>query len=344
MPRTGGTLMEVAERCGVSQSTVSRVLNKINSGRFSVSTEVRERIERIAREMNYRPSMAARNLAMAKTRLVAVLGLQGVWSDRAGPIEAAVSALAGAVDRAGYEMYVQFASQRHGTFNLPALRVDGVVAIGAQSLQDLEALEEAQIPYVSLNGVAGKHGSMVAPDDAEGTETALRYLMELGHRKIAYLDHPSVDATHMSVKDRREAFFKASERLGFKWPSLGLPQLAPDTPWEAYHEPFLRGAVMKAGATAVLAYSHHGALALLRLAHDLGLSVPKDFSLICFNDEPIVRLSIPSLTALNVSSREMGEAAAQLLLRQMSSQRRISHLRLPERLIIRESTAPPPAR
>jgi len=89
-------------------------------------------------------------------------------------------------------------------------------------------------------------------------------------------------------------------------------------PWDSYYEPFLRRTVMEGKATAVLAYSHYGALSLLRTAHDLGLSVPKEFSLVCFNNEPVISLSIPSLTAVDVPSAAMGEAAAQILLQGMS--------------------------
>src|SRR5687768_5253079 len=93
-PKSNGTLNEVARLCDVSQSTVSRVLNNSKAGRFSVSPQVRDRILHAARELNYRPSFAARNLAVNKTKLVAVLGVQGLWSDRVGPVEEAVGAAA----------------------------------------------------------------------------------------------------------------------------------------------------------------------------------------------------------------------------------------------------------
>src|SRR3954451_14786314 len=188
MARSGGTLMEVARRCSVSQSTVSRVLNNSKHGRFSVSTEVREKILRVARELNYRPSVAARNLTVSKTHLVAVLGVAGLMSDAVGPMERAVSALSRSLDLAGYDICIQFLSKRHNPFDLPPLRVDGVVAVGAQSLDDLQALEEAKIPYISMNGIVGRHGTLVAPDDAGGTQLALKHLVDLGHKRIAYLD------------------------------------------------------------------------------------------------------------------------------------------------------------
>ena len=119
--------------------------------------------------------------------------------------------------------------------------------------------------------------------------------------------------------------------------------LPAETAWDSYYEPFIRRAIIDGGATAVLTYSHQGALSLLRHAHDLGLKVPDDFSLICFNNEPVVRLSIPSITAIDVPSTRMGQLAAEILLRQMSSADPVPpvRMRLDEMLIVRESTARP---
>lgn len=340
-----GTLSDIARRCSVSQSTVSRVLNNSKKGRFSVSEGVRQRILHVANELNYRPSVAARNLAASKTRLVAVLGLEGIWSDRVGPAEEAMVTLAAALDRAGYELCLQFWSERHGKFDPPPLRVDGVIATAASFPDDLKALEEADLPYVSVNGAAGPRGCHVAPDDRQGTFLALQHLTDLGHKRIAYLDHVAIDATHPSVFERREAFAAAAEQLGFTSPEIGLPRLGHNQPWDSYYEPFVRKAVVEGGATAVLAYSHQGALALLRTAYELGLSVPRDFSVACFNDAPVLRLSVPAVTAVDVPAAPMGEAAAALLLKRMQSEEPLEpeRVRIPESLIVRESTAPPPA-
>src|SRR5580658_11171006 len=98
MPGTRTNIKDVAEKCAVAPSTVSRVLNNSKHGRFSVSQAVRDRILKVAEELNYRPSMAARNLTVSKTHLIAVLGVAGIWSDRVGPLEEAVGALSKALD------------------------------------------------------------------------------------------------------------------------------------------------------------------------------------------------------------------------------------------------------
>ena len=335
--------MEVARRCAVSQSTVSRVLNNSNHGRFSVSPKVRAKILKVANELNYRPSMAARNLAVSKTRLVAVLGISEFWSDHVGPVEEALGALARSLDASGYEMCMQFVSLRRDPFDLPMLRVDGIVAVAPRTSDHLERLEESGVPYVSLDGIVGQRGLQVVPDDADGTRKALEHLVNLGHRRIAYLDNPDVSASHLSVFVRRETFAESEKTLGFETPPLDLPKLPEGRPWDSYYRPFCGRAVVEGKATAVLAYSHFGALALLRTAHDMGLSVPNDFSLICFNNEPVLRLAVPSITAVDVPAIPLGITAADLLLSEMKEPGEISErsVRLPESLILRESTAPP---
>lgn len=343
MARSGGSLMEVAKRCAVSQSTVSRVLNNSKHGRFSVSPKVRAKILKVANELNYRPSIAARNLAVSKTRLVAVLGISEFWSDRVGPVEEALGALARTLDADGYEICMQFVSLRRDPFDLPMLRVDGVVAVAPRTSDHLEILEESGIPYVTLDGIVGKRGLQVVPDDADGMHKALSYLVELGHKRIAYLDNPNIGASHLSVFVRREAFEKGRGDLKFQTPNLNLPKLPDNASWDSYYQPFLKRAVVEGKATAVVAYSHYGALSLLRTAHDMGLSVPKDFSVMCFNNEPMLGLAVPSITAVDVPARPMGINAAQLLLKEMQSPGSVEQraMKLPESLIVRESTAAP---
>jgi len=343
MARATTNLKEVAERCAVAPSTVSRVLNNSKHGRFSVSQAVRDRILKVAEELNYRPSMAARNLTVSKTHLIAVLGVSRIESDHVGPQEEAVSAMAKSLDAEGYEICAQFISLRHGPFELPPLRVDGIVAVGPTSLDDLQVLERNDVPYVSLDGVVGSRGMQVIPDDAQGTRMAIEHLTSLGHKRIAYLDNPSISALHPSVFTRRDAFGRALREFGLETPTVEPPQLPSEVPWDSTYEPFLQRAVIEGKATAVLAYSHFAALSLLRAAHNHGISVPSDFSLVCFNNVPVLKLTTPSLTAVDVPSSAMGQAAAELLLRAINDKDSVAprFRKLEEKLIVRESTSAP---
>jgi LacI family transcriptional regulator len=304
---------------------------------------VRDRILKVAEELNYRPNMAARNLTVSRTHLIAVLGVSQLESDHIGPQEEAVSAMAKSLDAEGYEICAQFISLRHGPFELPPLRVDGIVAVGPTSLDDLQVLEHNDVPYVSLDGVVGSHGLQIIPDDAQGARTAIQHLTSLGHKRIAYLDHPSITAMHPSVFTRRDAFARSLKEFGLETPPIKPPQLPSEAPWDSTYEPFLRQAVMEGKATAVLAYSHFGAMSLLRTAHNLGFSVPKDFSLICFNNIPVLKLTTPSITAVDVPSGAMGKAAAEMLLRAINDKDSVGARcrKLEEKLIVRESTSAP---
>ena len=114
-------------------------------------------------------------------------------------------------------------------------------------------------------------------------------------------------------------------------------------PWDSAYEPFLENAVIEGKATAVLAYSHFAGLSLLRAAGDDRVSVPKDFSLVCFNNVPVLKLTAPSVTAVDVPSGAMGQAAAEMLLRAINDKDSMAPRcrKLEEKLIVRESTSTP---
>src|SRR5204863_8492686 len=108
---------------------------------------------------------------------------------------------------------------------------------------------------------------------------------------------------------------------------------------------FLRDAVIEGRATAVITYDHHIATTLVGAAPPLGLRIPERFSLICFNDVFPIALLPPPLTAVAVSGREMGRIGADLLLNSLltPSNKPAKEIRVAEDLIVRASTAPPPA-
>ena len=297
---------------------------------------------KVAEEFNYRPSMAARNLTVSKTHLIAVLGVSRIESDHVGPQEEAVSAMAKSLDAEGYEICAQFISLRHGPFELPPLRVDGIVAVGPTSLDDLQVLERNDVPYVSLDGVVGSRGMQVIPDDAQGTRMAVEHLAMLGHKRVAYLDHPSIAALHPSVFTRRDAFPSASG-IWSGDPAARTAAVARYGAVGLAYEPFLENAVIEGKATAVLAYSHFaGVVAAEGRARSWSFR-SGDFSLVCFNNVPVLKLTTPSLTAVDVPSGAMGQAAAEMLLRAINDKDSVAPRcrKLEEKLIVRESTSTP---
>jgi DNA-binding LacI/PurR family transcriptional regulator len=117
-----------------------------------------------------------------------------------------------------------------------------------------------------------------------------------------------------------------------------------DTPFSSAAM-FLREAVIDGGATGVISYDHQIATALVGASYELGLRIPHDFSLICFNDLFPVKLLPPPLTAISVAGQEMGRMGADLLLNSLSRTRPKTPrlVRVSESLVVRASTAAPPS-
>ena len=145
---------------------------------------------------------------------------------------------------------------------------------------------------------------------------------------------------HYSVAERHETLVGAARK--HKMTLAG----GHDVPFSSAEE-FLRERVVEAGATAVVTYDHRIAVALVGAAYAIDLRTPRDFSLICFNDLFPVSLMPPPLTAITVPGREMGRLGAELLLKSLGSEGAATdakEIRVPEHLVVRESTAAPPER
>jgi DNA-binding LacI/PurR family transcriptional regulator len=196
------------------------------------------------------------------------------------------------------------------------------------------------VPYVCVNERAGTPVAQVLADDVKGTRLAVEHLHQLGHRRIAYANPRATYLPHYSVAERSETLVGAARKHKM---TLAAGH---DVPFSSAEE-FLRESVVGAGATAVLTYDHRIAVALVGAAYGMDLRIPRDFSLVCFNDLFPVALMPPPLTAITVPGREMGRLGADLLLNSLGSEapaKGIKEIRVPEHLVVRESTAAPPRR
>jgi LacI family transcriptional regulator len=199
------------------------------------------------------------------------------------------------------------------------------------------------VPYVCINERAGTPVAQVLADDVKGARLAVEHLHQLGHRRIAYGNARATYLTHYSVAERYETVVEAARKHRM---ALAAGH---DVPFSSAEE-FLRESVVKAGATAVVTYDHRIAVALVGAAYGMDLRIPRDFSLICFNDLFPVSLMPPPLTAITVPGQEMGRLGADLLLNSLGSEgaaasaKEVKEIRVPEHLVVRESTAAPPGR
>ncbi len=327
------TISDVAKVCGVTPATVSRVLN--GKTKFSASEAVRQKIFETARNLGYVPDLAARNLNRQSSKIIGVFASPETHVGE-GINESLLEGIAEVLHAGDFDVFFEISAMRGRS--LPFWRFDGAVLLQSPKPEIVGELDRRRVPYVCVNEQAGAPVASVLADDGMGMRRAVEHLAALGHARIAYANARAKYLTHHSVTERYATLLRVAAERGVQ------VAVGHDAPLTAAAD-FLRAAVMRDGATAVITYDHHIAVMIVGAAYQLGLRVPADFSLICFNDVFPVALMGPPLTAVAVSGREMGRVGSDLLLNALLNQRPQApplEIRIPEDLIVRASTAAPP--
>jgi LacI family transcriptional regulator len=305
-------LKDVARQAGVDPSTASRVLRD-DPGQ-QVRPETRQRILDAARELRYRPNALARGL---RTRRTDTLGLIIPSLDNLGFADVTHGIQTAAAAAGKMVVVVEadaVAGARNGVYErlIGDGRLDGLMVAFA-SVDDEQAaqLRDAQIPLVVVSGRnPGTPGSVVV-DDERGSRAAVEHLVGLGHRRIGYL---GLDADTDTARRLLSGYGSSMARAGIRI----------DPRWLAAGPPTERGgraavqAVLRATAgdppTALFVANLMSALGALAALTDAGLSVPRDVSLVTFNDHPFAAHTAPSLTTIRMPNFRMGQEAVRMLL------------------------------
>jgi DNA-binding LacI/PurR family transcriptional regulator len=310
--RTGdgvaATIQEVARLAGVAVGTVSRVLND----NPTVGQQTRARVEAAISELGYRPSPIARNLRRGRTQRVAVLVesftnpstvevMRGLSRSLSGsPYELVLYPVESDADRA-----------RHLESLVGPHQADGVVLIQlAPTPEEAHYLREAAVSVLQV-GSDSTDFPTVQWDDVRGGELAAGHLLELGHRDIGFIgDDEDNPAGFTTSRDRRLGLARALEAAGVA--------LRPDRVLTGPHgaEPAARLArdllARSDRPTAVFAASDTQALGVLMAARELELRVPRDLSVLGYDDVDVAR-SV-GLSTISQQLEASGRLAAQLLL------------------------------
>lgn len=337
--RSVPTLNDVATDAGVSKSTVSRVLNNRLGNGFSVTEEVRERILAAAEKLNYRPNLIAKSLTLQTTRMIHIIGGHYALSDLGNIYQTVVNSATSVMDSCEdvFDVTVDMSHHDKQSCELPPWKINGAIILARANTLTIRELEDGQVPYIVVNGPAGKFGSSVVPDDEGGTKAAIGYLAELGHRVIAYANsRPDYLVGHSSLVDRHQTYLREMKKLG-------LSIVPGHDEWLKSAEKFLTAAVIENGATAVLAYGHMEGLNLMQAAHKLGIAVPGRLSVLCFCDKQAAAAMSPLLSFIDLRSSDMGKIAAELLLKHIKKPDNAEPetIKLAEQLVISSSTASP---
>jgi LacI family transcriptional regulator len=343
MPGERTTIRELARLSGVSVGTVSRALN----GYTDVSSETRERIVRLARELDYTPAAAARTLVTQRSHVIGVFLETGVGKpDLQHPFfHEVLVGLKGWIGTEGYDLLL-FASERPGNgygdhSYLKRCRhhnVDGAVLIGVDPEdEELRRLLRSELPCVGVDvELAGTCTAYVMSDNVAGGGVAVRHLHELGHRRIATIT--GLLDTKPGI-DRLRGYREECQRLGLGYRDEYVTY--GDYYFESGQAAARRLLALDERPTAIFAASDMMAIGVIRAAAEAGLSIPDDVSVVGFDDIQIAQHMHPPLTTLAQDKPGLGVAAARALLRQVEGSDSTEPVTLPVELILRGSTAAP---
>ena len=342
LPDALPTMRDIASRAGVSQSTVSRVLNDAPT-RVPIAADTRERVIVAARELGYRPNPLARALRGAPTMLMGA-----VVRDFSDPFFAsAIEALAVEAMANGYNVVLGHA---HGRLDesialsavLETRHTDAIVLLGYMQDQPrlLEDLRGSRVPVVALwQGASPCEFPTMDVDDRAGVLTGLQHLADLGHRRIAF-----VSAELPGHNPTREDAFVEFMSGGLGGVPVGAVQRVPNS--LAGGELALRALLeLHEPPTAIVASTDLVAVGVLHAAYSAGRVVPRELSVVGYDDLPIAAHTVPALTTLRMPIGEMVGTGVRLAI-ELARDAKVS--REPRKevfrptLVVRESTAPPP--
>jgi DNA-binding LacI/PurR family transcriptional regulator len=331
------TIKDVARESGVNISTVSRALNN----GYGVNDQTREHVISVAARLNYRPNRIARGLATGRSHS---LGL--IISDIRNPFFAEVARGAEDAARTGHCDLVLCNSDLHADKQMQYVqslldkRIDGIMmnSVSMLSREQQAQLAGSGVPIVLLNRPASNHTfSTVCADNEAGGALAARYLLGLGHRKIAHLTGPR---QHGNLSDRARGFVR--ELAAAEHPVQPIVLHGKFT-FDGGAE--LTGKLLDEhpDVTAIFAANDVMAFGVVQAVLDRGLHIPDDLSLIGFDNIEFSRIVHPPLTTIHQPKYQMGSAAVDILLRlaREKDKQIPEHRRLGVELIERQSCQHP---
>ncbi|WP_439618158.1 LacI family DNA-binding transcriptional regulator [Shinella sp.] len=338
MPDNGRiTIRDVAAATGHAVSTVSNAL----AGKRHVNEETRRQVKEAAERLGYRPSAVARSLRMKLSSTIGVL-----VPDVSNPaIPEFIRGIDDIAVREGCtillcntdELVERQVSQMQ---TLLDRQVDGMILISQHcDTPEVRKLLDGKTPFVLIQRRSSRfRDDYVGSDNLQGMRDSVTYLHGLGHRRIGLVTGPGTSST---AQERFEAFEATIADLDCdEDPDLIYRG---DYTVEAGYDALHYFATLSKRPTAVIASNDVCALGVQDAASELGLSIPQDLSLLGCDDIDLARLRRINLSTLHLPKREMGAAAAELLMRRIHSKRPPTprEIIIPTELVLRASCAAP---
>lgn len=324
------SIRDVARLAGVSHQTVSRVLND----HPSIRPETKKRVQDAIGVLDYKPNLAARALVTSRTHTIGILS---ATIGEFGP----TSSIASIEDAARAEGYSVT------TLNLPettpdaigdAIRqlgreqVSGIVALAPQ-VRVFNVLRgmAVGVPLVSLQAASGSDGFTLSADQVAGARAVTEHLIDLGHRDIVHLAGPQ---DWIEAESRMRGYLEGLREADLST----IPPIRGDWTADFGHFAGLELA-RRPDFTAVFAANDLMAIGLMHGFRDAGIDVPRDISVVGFDDIPVAAHVWPPLTTVHQDFPELGRRAVRLLLAEIRGERMPEFGPIAPQLRVRSSSA-----
>jgi len=331
------TIYDVAKMANVSISTASKALND----RRDVSEATKQRIREIAKQLNYEPSHFARALASRKTNNIGVITVRYYKTPMlTNPfyskiIEGIEEQLIGTK----LNLLTNILSKEQvEAMEIPRMikekNVDGVILMGHMSREFIDMLLQKNLPMVMIdNYIEGVDLNYVIADNINGAYQAVSYLLNTGHKKIAYL---AGSKERYSFREREKGYRKAHEDKGIK---VDERFVIFNEQWEEQDYSWMKQ-ILKYDEKpdAIFLCNDVNAILAMNMLNEEGIKVPDDISIIGFDNIDLTQHFIPSISTVDIPKELMGKKAVEILLNMIAKKKdAIGNFVFPTQLVIRNS-------
>jgi LacI family transcriptional regulator len=330
------TIKDVARQAGVSIATVSHVIN----GTRYVSEETTARVNAAIEDLGYYPNKLVGSLRSKKTYTIGLV-LPSISNETFGLLAEVIQKN---LFKFGYNLIICNTTYNQKieeeAFNtLLMKKVDAILAIPSSGAGDkLREIKGMGIPVVLVDRLLpGLQTDSVRVDNVQGLKAATRYLLELGHRSIGYIDR-KIDQSH-SI-EQKTGFRLALAEAGLSPESRSVVR-AGGYDYKSGVAAAQRLIEKNPALTAIIAYYDITALGALRGLADLGYRIPQDISLIGYDGMPVTEVACPRLTTVSFPVHQIARAACNLLMKRLEQAGEPQDIVIVPELIVRDSTAAP---
>ncbi len=340
--KKNSTVLDVANKAGVSPTTVSFVLNKVD--RMRIPDQTRQRVLQAAEELNYHPNSSAQKMARGKTNVIGLVIRQNpekAYADLFLP--QVMQGINSVTRRAGYNiLLIPLPPEEDGGEFSRLIRerhVDGLLISGpTEDDLELNNLFKEGAKIVLIGALKDSVIPMVDIDNRKAAYEAVTHLLDFNHKQIAFISNAPFN--YLSSQDRLAGYKEALESRGIliNEEFIFMADRTPESGYLAMKSLLSQNKI----PSAVFIASDTVALGALHALHEANIKIPDDMAVIGFDDIPLSEFINPPLSTVHLPAYSLGQASASLLIQQLTEQiPQREQIFLKTRLVIRSTSGKP---